>query len=82
MAARTWDGFVLAPPTNATTYDELDVYINQNAATENHPVGTAAMSFKRADYGVLDPDLTVKGLTGLRVVDASIFLRASLVFGF
>ncbi|KAF5380238.1 hypothetical protein D9757_008203 [Collybiopsis confluens] len=75
MAARTWDGFVLAPPTNATTDDELDVYINQNAATENHPVGTAAMSSKRADYGVLDPDLTVKGLTGLRVVDASIFPR-------
>ncbi|KIK69240.1 hypothetical protein GYMLUDRAFT_237062 [Collybiopsis luxurians FD-317 M1] len=77
MAARSWDGFVLAPPTNATTDEELDEYIDQNAATENHPVGTAAMSSKKATYGVVDPDLTVKGITGLRIVDASVFIPSS-----
>ncbi|KAJ7187861.1 alcohol oxidase [Mycena filopes] len=41
--------------------------------TEDHPVGTAAMAAVDASYGVVDPDLRVKGLRGLRVVDASVF---------
>ena len=36
-----------------------------------HAVGTAAMSHREASWGVLDPDLKVKGTNGLRVVDAS-----------
>ena len=36
-----------------------------------HAVGTAAMSERGASWGVLDPDLRVKGTKGLRVVDAS-----------
>ena len=36
-----------------------------------HGVGTAAMSERGAQWGVLDPDLRAKGTTGLRVVDAS-----------
>jgi len=36
-----------------------------------HAVGTAAMSPREASWGVLDPDLRVKGTVGLRVVDAS-----------
>ncbi|KAF9061419.1 aryl-alcohol-oxidase from pleurotus Eryingii [Rhodocollybia butyracea] len=75
LAAQSWDGYILAPPTNATTDEELDEYVRENAATENHPAGTAAMSSKNAAYGVVDPDLLVKGLRGLRIVDASIFPR-------
>ena len=36
-----------------------------------HAVGTAAISRCDAPWGVLDPDLRVKGTAGLRVVDAS-----------
>ena len=36
-----------------------------------HPVGTAAISQRGVPWGVLDPDLRVKGTNGLRVVDAS-----------
>jgi hypothetical protein len=39
-----------------------------------HPVSTAKMSPKGASYGVVDPDLKVKGMKGLRIVDASVFV--------
>ncbi|KAJ7686500.1 alcohol oxidase [Mycena rosella] len=50
----------------------LDAYIRANAGSVFHPVGTASMSPMGAAYGVLDPDLRVKGLVGLRVVDISV----------
>jgi len=36
-----------------------------------HAVGTAGISRRGDPWGVLDPDLRVKGTNGLRVVDAS-----------
>ncbi|KAF8895897.1 hypothetical protein CPB84DRAFT_1636308, partial [Gymnopilus junonius] len=43
------------------------------AGTFSHPVGTAAMSPFDANWGVVNPDLTLKGAKGLRIVDASVF---------
>ncbi|KAF7328430.1 Pyranose dehydrogenase [Mycena venus] len=67
-------GYILAPISiNATASDaELDAFIRSNAAPGFHPVSTAAMSARGAKHGVVDPDLTVKGVRGLRVVDASV----------
>ncbi|KAJ7879147.1 alcohol oxidase [Mycena leptocephala] len=66
-AAPAWDGYVIS------SYDaELDEYILNNAGTVDHVAGTASMSRKGAPYGVVDPDLLVKGLTGLRIVDLSV----------
>ena len=42
------------------------------ATTIFHPVGTARMGHDRDPMAVLDPRLQVRGVTGLRVVDASI----------
>lgn len=39
-----------------------------------HPTSTARMSPTNATWGVLDPQLRVKGTSGLRVVDASAFV--------
>jgi choline dehydrogenase len=50
--------------------DELDAYIRATAETIYHPVGTCRMG---TDAGsVVDGALRVRGVTGLRVVDASV----------
>ncbi len=37
------------------------------------------MSPKGAEYGVVDPDLLVKGVKGLRIVDAAVIVRVLLL---
>ncbi|KAK0233886.1 pyranose dehydrogenase [Armillaria fumosa] len=76
LSALAWEGYVLeayGDLVNATTDEALKEYVRENVGTAAHPVGTASMSPRFAEYGVVDPDLLVKGLSGLRVVDASIF---------
>ena len=67
-------------PVSPLGADEIDnddavlKVLKEVAATTWHPVGTLSMSGRDADYGVVNPDLRVKGVTGLRVVDASIMV--------
>ncbi|MGH8229329.1 MAG: GMC family oxidoreductase, partial [Steroidobacteraceae bacterium] len=49
----------------------LAEYVRRTAGTVHHPVGTCRMG-TGAD-SVVDPELRVRGIEGLRVVDASIF---------
>lgn len=75
LTAPAWKDYVIGPAgdiQNVTTDDELDALIRASAASAMHPVGSAAMSAKGSKWGVVDPDLRVKGVTGLRVVDASV----------
>ncbi|KAJ7105431.1 alcohol oxidase [Mycena crocata] len=74
VTAPAFADYILAPfSINATASDaELDAFIRSQASSELHPVGTAAMSARGAQHGVVNPDLTVKGVRGLRVVDASV----------
>ncbi|KAJ3525623.1 hypothetical protein NMY22_g10497 [Coprinellus aureogranulatus] len=65
----------LAPPflgINLNEDEAVNAIIRDIASNNAHPVGTAAMTARHATYGVVDPDLKVKGAQGLRVVDASI----------
>jgi choline dehydrogenase-like flavoprotein len=64
----------MGPSVGAVSDDELDAFIAGNFATTWHPASTAKMSPKGADYGVVDPDLKVKGIRGLRIVDASVMV--------
>lgn len=72
-----WKDYIIGPFgdfANATDDAGIDRYIRGNAATFFHPVGTAQMSAKGASYGVTDPNLKVKGVHGLRIVDASVMV--------
>ncbi|KAF9460997.1 aryl-alcohol oxidase [Collybia nuda] len=73
-AAPAWADYITSPSStsNSTTDAELDEVIRSSASSFFHPVGTAGMSPRGADYGVVDPDLRVKGVKGLRIVDASV----------
>ena len=55
-----------APGPDVRSDDELAGWIRSNAHTIYHPVATCAMG------RVVDPELRVRGLEGLRVVDASV----------
>ncbi|KAG7098445.1 hypothetical protein E1B28_000396 [Marasmius oreades] len=72
MSSPSFNGFLVSAVVNATTDDELDEFITATAGGACHPIGTAMMSPRGADWGVVDPDLRVKGVERLRVVDASV----------
>jgi choline dehydrogenase-like flavoprotein len=50
---------------------ELLAYLREAAATVHHPVGSCRMGID--DMAVVDPCLRVRGVDGLRVVDAAVF---------
>ncbi len=52
--------------------DELAKLAGDIATTIFHPVGTVKMGRAEDDTAVLDPHLRLKGVSGLRVVDASV----------
>jgi len=69
----------LFPGKSVQTDEELDAWIRANSETIYHPVGTCRMGPVGDPMAVVDPELRVQGLKGLRVVDASVM--PSLVGG-
>ncbi|WP_421740675.1 GMC family oxidoreductase [Cellulomonas sp.] len=58
------------PGSKVQTDDELRTYIREWSKTDYHPVGSCKMG--NDDMAVVDTQLRVHGLEGLRVIDASI----------
>ncbi|KAI0333805.1 alcohol oxidase [Cubamyces sp. BRFM 1775] len=81
MSARAWDGFVTGPTpgtgiagVDLSSDEEVDAYAREHSLTIWHPTSTARMgACAGGDGSVVGPDLRVKGVEGLRVVDASVF---------
>ncbi len=65
-------GAELSPGVNAATDSEIDAHIRNTAITLHHPLGTCRMGSEADDNVVVDPQLRVRGIDGLRVVDASV----------
>jgi choline dehydrogenase len=60
------------PGVQAQTEEDLIQAAGQIGTTIFHPVGTCKMGSPQDDSAVVDPRLRVKGVRGLRVVDASV----------
>lgn len=58
-----------SPGPNVKTDDEIDAFIRRTALTAHHPSSTCKMG--SGEDCVLDPELRVRGIEKLRVVDAS-----------
>jgi 4-pyridoxate dehydrogenase len=62
-------GEELAPGPKVKTDAEIDAWIRRVTITAHHPAGTCQMGI--GPEAVLDPELRVRGIEALRVVDAS-----------
>jgi choline dehydrogenase len=62
----------LAPGAHLRSDTELLEYVRSGVVTLYHPVGTCAMGGEDRWGSVLDHELRVRGVSGLRVVDASV----------
>ncbi len=60
----------ISPGENMKSDAELEQFIRNTATHRSHPAGTCKMGID--DMAVVDPQLRVRGLEGLRVADASI----------
>ena len=65
-------GKEILPGREKTSDEDLEKFIRGHAATVYHPVGTCKMGPKSDKMAVVDNELRVHGIDGLRVADASI----------
>ncbi|GAA1130492.1 hypothetical protein GCM10009643_11920 [Microbacterium aurantiacum] len=78
-AMEEWVERELAPGADAVTDEQLADYIRRTHNTVYHPVGTARMGAIDDAMSPVDPQLRVKGVTGLRVADASVMPEITTV---
>ncbi|WP_260865580.1 GMC oxidoreductase [Mycobacterium kubicae] len=67
---KPWYGQEIAPGPKADDDQSLRMYIRQTLSSYFHPAGTCAMG--ETEQSVTDTQLRVHGITGLRIVDASV----------
>ncbi len=70
-ALAPYKGEELHPGEGVKTDAEIDAWVRANGETIYHPVGTCRMGADGDAGAVVDAELRVMGLKGLRVVDAS-----------
>jgi choline dehydrogenase-like flavoprotein len=79
LSGPAWEGYVLGPSGALAGLDlnddeKLDEFVRQGASGANHAVGTCKMAKEGGKEGVVDSKLKVRGVKGLRVVDASVLV--------
>ncbi len=63
----------VAPGPHVTGDEELSEYARKVAHTVYHPAGTCKMGAADDETAVVDPELRIRGLQGIRIADASVF---------
>jgi len=64
-------GDEIQPGAHIQTDEEIDAFVRSNVESAYHPSCSCKMGVD--DMAVVDPDTRVRGVSGLRVVDSSIF---------
>ena len=70
-----YDDGPISPGDKVSTDEQVDDWVRAGANTIFHPVGTCTMGTDDDPLAVVDPALKVRGMEGLRVVDASVMPR-------
>lgn len=68
-----WLAREVAPGPSVRAREELSTYGRSVAHTVYHPAGTCSMGAPDDPLAVVDADLRVRGVDGLRIADASVF---------
>jgi choline dehydrogenase-like flavoprotein len=63
----------VCPGPHVTGDEELSEYARRAAHTVYHPAGTCKMGAPDDELAVVDPELKIRGLEGIRIADASVF---------
>lgn len=77
VTAPAFQGFTLNridPAPGITAEGDIEQFIRNATRSASHGIGTSAMSARGAAHGVVDPDLKVKGIAGLRIIDAGVIV--------
>ena len=61
----------IAPGPQVNTDEEIDAFVRENLESTYHPCGSCRMG--EDDMAVVDSELRVHGIAGLRVIDSSVF---------
>ncbi|MEI6767520.1 MAG: GMC family oxidoreductase N-terminal domain-containing protein [Betaproteobacteria bacterium] len=70
-----FSGGEMFPGPSISTHEEVDAFIAKHAITLHHPVGTCRMGLESDAWAVLNSNMQVFGVEGLRVVDGSALPR-------
>jgi choline dehydrogenase len=62
-----------SPGVGVQSDEDIRRYVREWSKTDYHPVGSCSMGVD--DMAVVDPQLRVRGVDGLRVIDASVMPR-------
>jgi choline dehydrogenase len=76
-AMKAFTGDMIQPLLSDMDDAGLDAFIREHAESAYHPCGTCRMGVADDALAVVDPELRVIGVEGLRVADSSIFPRVT-----
>nr|WP_297348692.1 choline dehydrogenase [uncultured Glaciecola sp.] len=72
-AMDAYRGNEIQPGDDIVSDAQIDAFVRETVESAYHPCGTCRMGAADDEMAVIDPQMQVRGLQGLRVVDSSVF---------